>query len=636
MAYREFNDPIDFSVADSDYLAEGVSGLFAGIASQQQAKRKASDQFQYDLSEGKFENDQKILSEFSTDVVTNGRDEIMRDGRTSNQTLSKMAQGKQWQNNSKIQFERAKQLTDEIHKRADDDTYYDATPDLEKIKEATHGKDNEVNFYTRGERLKSVEKNLGTIDTFKYDKYKADYVKGVGTMYKSNDYGNPNVTKSRYDQATFWDDKSGKPGVTDDHAIDYLKSDERVNFFFDKKMEESLSGEVERMKASGDPRTSWMKGLSDAEIKNELINDPSKNLINSQDYGVRKREMAKNDLRKADRVNSKVSIEYKDNKENDGPVKNKSLSMSYNFIDSSAVGVSGGSNRVGVLKNPSAGGVLLQNNGKPVTFNTNTSLRTNLNTGVTYKDRIGTVPFTLDAFQVGAFQSTGAPFLFHGTNTEEVVNYINTIPLEHFNPNGKYKLEPTASIALSGFTINKTGLLNSANNEISNIEQEIATATNAGDDEKLAILNARMAQVKLVQELTSSGAAESEILSAANKSGIKEIQQNQIFKASDKDISSLNAITDGFDLRNRENWSEDMKKIATAYESRAAAAKTNGYTDPKAKKTKAKAAPKSKIEKKDDNTFSYNGKTFTQEQINAAAEKSGMTPEEYIKELSGK
>lgn len=598
--YREFHYEKTYAKPDYsgflDGAAQAVSSLFQSIGRQQTEKKKAADQFSYDLDEGQFENDQKILNELATNVVSRGRQEMLDQGRISSETSALMVQGKSHQQMSKIQMEKSKGLRAEILSRDSKDPYYDGQIDLDKLKIASNGEKNDIDFRHRGDRLANFEKEIGGVDAFKYDTYRADYIKRLGDMSREKTTGNPNSASTHYDQATFWDNKSGKPGVTDQHAIEYIKSDPqgRVDALFTKRLDTTLNEEIDRMIASGDTRVSWMKGKPKEEIKNELINDPSRNIINSQDYGVRKRELAKSDLQAADRINSKVSVEYKANKDsnNGGLYKNENLVHSYSFNNSKVIAGVPGSGDLSPNFNPGPGGVLFQKNGKPLQFNSTNPIRTNVNTGITSKAKIGSVPFNMTGYQLQAFKSTGAPFTFQGSNTDEVVDYVNKIPFENFDPEGKFKLEPELSVALQGYTVNQANILNAANNQEQTLQEQIAQAQNDNDEDKVAVLERNLMKIQGVKSLIGSGIDDQELALASSRAGIKGVQVNELVKASDTDLGNIKAISQGLDLKNKEYWNDDMRKVSDAYSVRAKEAAMAGF------KSSVPVAPVKKTTKK--------------------------------------
>lgn len=599
MAYREFWQDTGRAEVDYSPIERGLTNLFQSIATAQTQKRRAADQFQYDLSEGKFENDQKILTEYAGNVVNRGRQEYLQQGRLSNQTQQMMGTGKGWQQQSDIQFEKAKNLQQEIVNRATKDKYYDPQTDLDRLKVAVNGENNDVDFRTRGERINAYEGTIGGVDSFKFNDYRADYVKNIGSQYKERTSGNANTTKTIYDQATFWD--NGKPGVSDQAAVDFINSDSqgRIEQYYNQKLDQQYSKEIESMKASGDPRAEWMKGKSDAEIKNELINDPSRNIINNKDFGVRKRETVKRDLSEADRINSKVSVDYKADKSNNngGLYKNDNIVHSYAFSESKMqAAVPGSGEKFSPSMNAGPGGVLSQKNGNPLKFNSTNPVRTDVNTGITNKVKIGSVPFNLTGYQLQAFKSSGAPITLNGNTVDEQIANINSKPFEFFDPNGAYKPEPTMSVALQGFTVNQAGMLNAANNQEQTLQSQLNDAEQSTDpnkEDRIAMLEMQLAKIQSTKALIGSGVDDTELALAASRSGIKGIQVNELVKASGADMANIKATTQGFDLSNRQYWSNDMTRLADAWEKRYKEAQAAGFKSAEAAKPK-KTATKTK------------------------------------------
>lgn len=612
MAYREFEYEKQYAAPDTSHFLDestrAVSNIFQQLHRRNEERLKSANQFEYDLSKGQFENDQKILTEFANHVVGRGKQEILRTGKIDNETANLMTQGKGFQQMSTLQHQKAKDMQSEIIARDAKDPYYDGSVDLAKLKDAANGKDNEVNFFTRGQRLVDAEKQMGDIDSFKYANYRADYVKKIGEKSREVTTGNPNATKTKFDQGTFWDDSKGKLGVTDKHAIDYINSDPqgRVDQYFSKKLNDQLDQEIEKMQASGDSRVSWMKGMNKADIKNELINNPSKNLINSQDYGVRKRELAKQDLAEADRINSKVSVDYKADKgENSKMYRNDNVAHSYSFNNSKTQAAVPGQT-VSPYDNPGPGGVLLQKNGKPLLFNSTNPIRTNINTGTTNKSKIGSVPFNMTGYQLQAFSSSGAPVLLHGNTPDEMVNFIKTMPLDWFDPNGKYKLQPDMKVALQGYTVNQAHILNAANNSEQSIQSSIAKAQNENNSDELAAQEEKLKNLQVLKSLIGSGADDQELALAASRAGINGVQVNEIVQASDADMANIKAVTQGFDLRDKNYWNADMHKVDEAYKQRYNEAVASGF----------KSAPQ-KTPRKNSKSASQLQTVTSQEQYNA-------------------
>lgn len=606
MAYRKFHQEHYYEAPNYDPITVGLSNLFHGINQARVEKQRRVNQFDFDLSEGKFDNDQKILTEMANLVVNRGRTDIQTSGRTSGNTLKMMNEGKAYQQMSKNQFDRAKTLQQQILSLDTKDKYYDGKRDLDKLRLAVSGENGEVNFYTRGERLDELEQSIGGVDAFKYKDYRADYVKGIGNQFKEKTTGSPNKTNTIYDQATFWD--NGKPGVTDQHAVDYLDSDPqgRVRAYFDSRMDQTLDSEIQSMKASGDARNNWMSDLSNAEIKNRLIDEPSLNTINSKQYGQRMMDMVKSDLKDADRINSKVSVEYKDTSNNGGLYKNDNIVHSYAFNAPMMQASPAGSGTFEPTSNPGPGGVLFQKNGKPISFNSNNPVRTNVNTGITSRQKIGNIPFNLTGYQLQAFKETGAPLAIKGATTDEMISSIKNLPLEYFDPNGKMKLQPEMKVGLTGYTINQANILNAANNQELSLQDQIANAQAAQEYDKVAALELSMSKIQNLKSLISSGIDDQELALAASRSGIKGIQVNEIIQASGADLANIRAITNGFDLTNPNYWNDDMRRVQEAYKSRANEAAASGYTSGKSKK-KAKFP----LAKGKPATVSQNGFTYT-------------------------
>jgi hypothetical protein len=581
VAYREFHVEPIYEAPNLDGFLEGstaaISNLFRSIGQRAVQRRTAADQFQYDLEGGAFETDTKVFKEYSKNVKDRARQEIRETGRLSPETDRMQTEGRAWKKISENQLQRAKELNARITGKQD--KYYNPEPDLKLVTWATVGEDNDVDFRTRGERLAKAEKEMGGVDTFRFQDYRADYVKNIGTQYKKRVTNNPNAKNTIYNQATFWDDKTGKPGVTDDQAIDYIESDRRVAQWYDDKVSKQLEREIKGMKASGDSRVSWMKGLSDEEIKNTLINDPSKNIANSKTYGARVRDMAKGDLAEADRVNSEVAYDSTGDKNNSGGRWTNNNILQTDTINSFAQEAKDQeTGKMKTINTYGPGGRLTQKSGRPLQIDVTNPIRTDINKGITTRNNKGNIRLNLTGYQLMPVRSGMAPFALEAGTTEGMIEEINNLPLEYFNPNGKIKLQPDLKIGLNGYTINEAGVVNDIQGKKRDLAAELREATASMDKEKQVVISELIDDLDDVQQLISSGDYDVEdLILASTKAGIRKAQKEWIIPADNSDIGNIKNITGGFDLNDKSFWSPDMQAIEAAYKKRYAEAQSKGF-----------------------------------------------------------
>lgn len=582
MAYREFHYEKQYAAPDTSQAFEaqmqGLTNLFRGMQQKQDERRKSADQFQYDLDKGAFENDTKIFGEVAKTVVDGAKNDFRTNGKISPQTGRLMQDGKTWQQMSVNQHERAKNLNSDIKSKTD--PYYNPEPDLNLVKWATHGEKNDVDFRTRGERLAQAEKQLYGNDTFRFDLYRADYVKRQGQQSKSNEFKTKDGSyKTQFDQRAFWDNSSGKPGVTDDHAIRFLDSDQRVSKFYDSKISSEIDQEIKAMKSSKDERFSWMSGKSDVEIKNELINDPSKNGINQREYGVRVRDKAKADLDEADKINSKVSYTNIQNDSNNsgGRWNNKNILISES-INGVAQDVKNPDGKMSTVSSYGPGGRITQKNGRAIQIDSTNPTRTNTRTGITSTKNKGSIRLNLTGYQAMPFKAGGAPFALQSNTPGRMIEEINNIPLESFDPNGKIKLQSQMKIGLNGYVIDEAGVLGDIQEQLMSLTDQIHLAEKNNDTAKKRSLESMLLNVNDLKEMVGAGDYDpQELLLAGNKAGVRKIQNDMILPADDSDLATINNVTGGFNLRDRNNWSEEMRSVDDAYRARAAEAKAQGY-----------------------------------------------------------
>lgn len=591
MAYRQFRNEATYEAPDLspiiDNTTQAISGLFRSLAKEKADRRRAAEQFEFDLDKGEYENDTKILTELAKNVATRAKQELRETGRLSQQTEALMKDGMGFQTASKNQNERAKTLRQNINDKSLRDPYYNPQPDLNKIILATHGEKNDVDFHTRGERLAEAEKSIGGADTFRFNKYRADYVKQIGAQSRDVVTEDGTRKSSNYAKATFWNTKTGKPEVTDDHAIDFINSEERVKEYYDTQVSQQLDDEIKKMKSSGDKRTDWMKGLSDDEIKDELIANPSKNLINKKEYGVRVRTMAKEDLSEADRIDTKVSYEKKDDTDKNnsgGRWKNPNI-LHTSTINTFAQQAK--SNTTGAMEPVTTygpGGRFTQKSGRPIQIDTSNPVRTDIGRGLTTKNNKGSLRMNLTGYQLMPVKKGGAPFALTANTVDGMIEQINKMPLERFAG-----LEPELKIGLNGYTINEAGVLGDVNDKMLTIASQIAEARERNDKEKLRSLEDMEFSLNELKSMISGDYNEQELILAANKAGIRKTKEDLIIPANESDLATINNLTAGFNLKDKSYWSPEMLALEEAYQKRYNEAKNAGFgakkEEPKAEST---------------------------------------------------
>lgn len=590
MAYKEFHVEKTYEAPDVSHFLDNytaaVTSMLRSVGQQAQQRRKSADQFKYDLTEGKFENDTKILSELAKNVSQRAKGELRSSNRLSTETDLLMKDGLAWQQISKNQFDRAEKLTQNITQKGTRDPYYNAEPDIDLIKEATHGNDNDVDFRTRGERLSEAEKNVGGPETFRFNKFRAQYVKDIGTQSKKNISGTTGGKSTIYNQATFWDD-SGKPGVTDKHAVDFLEADRRVSEYYNNKVGREIASEIDKMKASGDKRVAWMKGLDNKEIGAELISNPSKNIINSTSFGERVRTVAKDDLKEADRINSEISYDRNDTNNSGGRWSNNNVLHTESMNQFSQQAKSVGTGKYEPITTYGPGGRFTQKNGKAIQIDTMNPVRTDINKGVTTKNNKGALKLNLTGYQLMPVKKGGAPFALKSSTLEDMIEEVKTLPLEYFNPEGNMGLQSDLKIGLNGYTINEANVLGDVNDRLFDVSTQMHDAQTANDADKLANLQNIEYNLNEIKTMVAAGDYnEGELLLAANKAGVRKTKEDWIIPADSGDVATIRNVTGGFNLSDKSYWSEDMRELESAYKERYAEAKKQGFSAAKQEEKK--------------------------------------------------
>lgn len=606
MAYREFYKQQPTIINDYSPIERGlqsVGAIFSSIAAAKKKEALTIDQYKVDLNQGKFENDERLKNELVRSLTQEGK-QLLRSGKGFTADYTKrLAEATTLANSSAIQYDRWQKDLAAISKRSTDDKYYDPRYDEELLREATHGRDNEVNFFDRGDRLAQAEQRLGKNPlAFRINDYTADFVKGYGVKEKTSATGNPNATNTIYNSSPFWDSKTGKPGVTDRHAVEYLKSrpDGSVQAFLETEVSNELETEMENMKRSGDSRTAWMNGLSDLEIKNELIRDPSKNIINKTDFGIRVRDKAKQRLEDAADIKSKVDVEYKkDTSKTGGLYNNDAIAHSDTFFDESSSTGSGSPGLGDIYSqqpytkiNAAPGGILMINKGtttgKPISFISGSKNVFNVNSGTVQQAR-GSSAFNLTGYQIQAYDKSGRPYMIEAKDINELKAKIKGMSYSEFQ-----NLDPEMKIALKGFTINRAKMLGDVRSSTRKLNEDLAAARREGDEEKVGQIENRLYEINNFTSMLNSDEddfTEDDILNAAAANGISAIQTDQLVMADKSDLDKINTITEGLNLNNRQKWSPEMREVADLYTQRAQEAAAMGYKATRKPATKKAAAP---------------------------------------------
>ena len=623
MAYREFYEaPVPEAVNPLEHTTKAIAGLFSSLAAHQKEKKRAIDEYKYTLNKGTFEND-NIYFEEGAKATTNLMKEGMRERDNYKiQGAKDLAAKLEAQNQERRrQDEMFKAGEKTIEDREKKDIYYNAAVDRQAWKDAAFGEEHDINFIERGDRLDSTAKVIGGRNpaSFKDREYLADWVKTYGQKQKEITTGSPYAGRTEVSSSPFVNPKTGKPEVTDEHAIDYIKSDDegRVDQKYTWKMENELKDEVKRMRASGDSRAAWMKDMSDADVISELINDPKKNLINSQEFGIRKREMAKKDLSSAAGIQTKVSVETKiDQKATGGLYKNDAIAYSPTFSKTTTEydeGVAGEEaahtgktvRRRGSLAGP--GGVLMiskgTTTGKPITFDVESSNSYLINSG--RKSQItGKQPFNLTGYHLQVYKNDGTPYPIEAGTTGEMIDKLRSLPANQFK-----ELEPQPRIALSGYVLDRTRVLGDIRTNSYKLSEEIGKASRKGDLEELGKLNEQLMSLQeLKQKLNNGDLSDEDILNAAAREDITSIRTDQLVKAEQADLDKINNITNGLNLRDRSKWSEDMRKFDDAYQT---VYKEKTAASPPPPATNKKAAAKFPLPSGKPRTVAQNGYTYT-------------------------
>ena len=614
MAYREFYKPIEAQPIDYSPLERGLTNFFSAISQGYNKRKSLSDQYNYSLDYGQFQNDNNFNTEYAKYVTQLGKRDYKTSGTPSADLLNAERQGKQYVADQKAQYERFKKLNDQIDKRGTEDKYYDPNFDKRSLEVAAFGEDGEVNFFSRGERLNNIAGMIGNDPrSFKSSMYTQDWLQTLGEKQILKTTDNPDAKNTLESKSRLWDPASGKQGATDDHAIDFMRSDPRVSGHYDWLLDQQLSKEIDQMKASGN--ADWMKGRSIPEIKNILVNNPSLNTVNSTEYGARKRELAKADLNRADDTYSKVSYEKKsDDSKTGGLYKNDAIAYSPTFYNTQIGqgGVDPGVSEASGINQLSAPGGLLViskglTTGKPISMNTEGRFMFNLTNG--RKAQItGRQPFNLTGYQLQAYTTDGTPFPLKAGNMQELKAKLDAMrPFEFKN------LQKELSIGLNGYSVDKTSILGDIAKNQYTLEGALGKATREGNQTEM---NNIQTQLDLINEFKQAlndpdSYSDQDILNLAARNGISQVRQDLMVKASGSDLDWINNVTSGLNLRNQDKWSEDMRTFNTWYKEAYKKAEAAGFGESPEQKFEKAVSTKKPVSTELKSSYEANGQSYS-------------------------
>ena len=564
MAYREFYKPADFPVSDFSPIARGFQNLFTGLAEARNKRTDLSNQYKYTLDYGQFENDNKFNEAYVKNVAQMGRENYKRSTSPSQQLVEAEEQGRRFRADQKAQETLFKNLNDPINKKATEDAYYKPDIELRALQLAAYGEDADVDFRTRGERLQTISGSIGSNPVaFKRKNYAHDWVNLYGKKENEKKSGNSRVDKSNYASSPFWDDKTGSPGVTDQHVLDYLNSREDVTNSLAYEVKNEIAREadqIQKLAKQGDERFKKFKDMDDDMIALHLIANEEDNLINKTPYNERVREKGRKDLQEAAGITMKTDVNYKEAKSRNNVSTEQR--HEYTMFDNSI----GDAER---LSGP--GGTLMQKNGKPLQIQVDAENGLDLRTGKTSK-RAGESAFNVTGYQLVPFRRDGTPLLISGKSTDDLVGQINQMDDISIST-----MEPEMKVVLRGFSIDRNNAINDVNRKKGDLEQQMGEAIEAGDTEAQQKLEVQIDMVERLRDnLGRDDTGDEELMGSMRRSNIttNSVRYDELIVPSQADLKRIKGVTTasdgsgGLNLSNKDHWSDDMKKVNDAYKSK--------------------------------------------------------------------
>ena len=565
MAYREFYKPQEIILTDYSPIAQGFANLFQGVAGGYNKKRAAADQYKYAIDYSKFENDNKFNEAYVKGVTRLARENFRKSTTPSQQLVEMEEQGRRYAADQKAQHELFTDLNTRIDKKSTDDKYYDPEVDKKTLQMAAFGDDGDIDFRTLGGRLQEVANTIGDNPlAFRRKNYVSDWVKLYGDKEQSKKYGNATVETSKEASSPFWDPKTGSPGVTDKHVLDYLRSRDDVQNSISFEVKNEISNEADQIKkliSQGDERVQKFKGMDDGELMLHLISNEKDNVVNNKPYNERIREKARNELQEAAKITLKTDINYKEPK----AINNVSNDQRHEFtFYNNPIGD-------GEQRFSSPGGTLMQKNGKPLQIQSDSELSFDLRTGKKSKRR-GEAQFNITGYQLVPLNNDGSPMFLKGNSTEEIVSEIEKLP-----ENVIMGLGPEMSVVLRGYSIDRNNAINDVNTKKSNLETQLGEAIDSGDKENQTRIEAQIEKLdNLKTKLGLDDVSDDDLMSSFRRSNVatNSIRYDEVLKPTDADLKKVKGITTasdgtgGLNLTNKKHWSDDMRKVDAAFRKR--------------------------------------------------------------------
>jgi len=588
MAYRDFHWEPQSSVPRRggtsasnilDSAASSVSAIFKAIQGQKVKKQQAADNYKYTIEKGTDVNDDIMMESMAKEVVDTTRKGIMsEDPAIKNKAKELQSFAVQSQETRRKQDQQFK-LNDDAAKAkaaADPDYNYDIDKKVNGEAFFGPGMNGERNFTNRQEHLDKASGIVGRNPDALDETGRAK--RFVGQMAADELSGKTSAGDSFTKKGVFFN--GAKPEITDEHVAKFFGygGDDLTVQKLSKQVDQELLNEARNFKQKNPQET---KGMSDQEVFNYLKDNPTDNPLNKNGYNTRVIDKGRRLLKDAEATINEYNRKEVDPAEANKLYKNDKVVHSYSNVDNKVSAASGDGGTKAVV-NGGSGGVIMMNNGAPIKFNSSNPVRTNINTSTTSKSKIGNDPFYMTSYQIGAFrQQDKGPLFVKGATPEERIQTYESLPYEFFDPNGKWKAKPRLSIGINGYSVNAANILNAASNKQKSLQAELNDARTKGDTEKASRLEMAISQIDEISKMKASGADENEILLAAEKAGVNNVQSNELIEASDSDISSINGLTQGLNLKDRSNWSDPMKAEFDAYAKRADEAKAAGYKSEK-------------------------------------------------------
>ncbi len=543
MAYREFHQEKYFDAPDIQVLPHTLQALntLAHVRAQRQAQaQNLQANYKIGVENGYFPQLQNQLNKGAQHLVgelnrhfAEGGQYIPPQIKNGQAYLSSLAES------GKTLMNQFKSLQEEINLKKNDDKYYNATADEEKLKQA---------FSQNLDTPEKIKQHLDSVRVGKnsqdYDRGQviADFVNGFGKKSTDQETVSESGLKTKsFKSNQFLNDK-GVPEVTTEHVNGLLNKHPIMYQAYAEDATKQIAEEIKAAKANNEE---WTRGKTDEQLFSDVAHGPNP-------LGKRIDEMAKRDLAQYEDTQNNFSIDAGNYQAGS---RYGITSKGYNPpADGFKQGDLSGPSRMLVKKTGVGDNRFLYIPSSQAEWRYDNDTKEYVKTGVN-----SSIPFVMTSYQWGPVDAQGKPVVLSGKSTDDMVKQINEMPISYFGRDGIVGSAPI----VSGRAIDKASVLNLAYNggKLKKLEDEVRSNP---DDQTLK--NDLSGLHEALDNIQADRSFDSQLI---QKYIGADVIKNQSF-ATSKDDPNVQAIQGdtGMNVYDPKSLNADMKRVKEAIDKR--------------------------------------------------------------------